>query len=147
MYNCNGCKRQINDEPVMANAAGKFCQTCEDLRKERLKEAIERKHELLNGRCLWCNDSVESHNVRDHICGKCKSGRGWLLKCIRNSDRAAKYVAARETEEAPARLARVEAHYEASRPAVNGRPVPMETESRLSRMEGMIEKLMNALGE
>ncbi len=147
MYKCSGCKRQFDGEPIMSNATGKYCQTCENTRKQRMMQALQRKHELLNGRCIWCNDMTEAENNRDHICRRCKSGRTWLLKCIRHSDKAAKYAAAREVEEAPAREVRIKASYEKTKVAANGQSVSLDAESRLSRMEQMMEKLMKALGE
>ena len=78
------------------------------------------------------------------VCKDCVKNREWLLKCIRFSEKAARYVAARETAEAPERKAKVERSIEVAHLFTN-QSQSSESE-RLGRLEALIEKLVSGLG-
>ena len=78
------------------------------------------------------------------VCKDCVKNREWLLKCIRFSEKAARYVAARETEEAPERKAKVERSIEVAQLSTN--QAQSSESERLGRLEALIEKLVSGLG-
>jgi hypothetical protein len=147
MYTCNRCKKEYDGEPAMKNNAGIFCAECEAERKRRVSESHKQRIKSLNGCCIWCGEKVEKHKIGsdDHMCEPSKRLRDHLLKCIRFSDHAAKYVAAREAIEAPKREARLAAAM-AARKEATPEPTPSDAEARLLRMEKMLNKLTAALG-
>lgn len=144
-YKCISCKRDFNEEPAMKNGAGSFCRECEDRRLVRVRAGMYERSRRLGDDCLWCGDViVEKTTDDDHVCGLCKTMRSRVLKCIRNSDRVGKYVAAREEREKESREER------ARRPRVTELEEAAKTKSdsdgRLSKMEKQMRKLCEALG-
>lgn len=88
--------------------------------------------------CIWCGDYITKNNEQtgktdENVCRDCSSGRNWLLKCMRYSDKAAKYVACRET---------IAAAYRAKlKIEQDDRP-----DGRIDRLERLMETLVRKLG-
>jgi hypothetical protein len=147
MYHCKTCKKQLEGEPALINACGSFCANCEIIRKQKMQESILRRNHILGGLCMWCGDSISKMPIgekQDHVCDTCKHNRDWLLKCIRFSDKAARYTATREEIES---VKRQEMAKMAARQTEIASIKPNETEARILRMEQMLAKLTSALGE
>jgi hypothetical protein len=91
------------------------------------------------------NDTNKQKSKDDSmICRKCDLGREWLLKCIRNSDKAANYTARVEKKEAPIREARAKAQHKNIAQEIP--QVDTTTQIRLSRLEHLLGKLAQELG-
>ena len=135
----------------MRNNAGSFCPECNMRLRARIAEGCRNRVRTSQGCCIWCGEQIK--HVRDHgsdrksvnICTACETHRAWLLKCIRVSDHPAKYVARVEAREAGARKER---KIRAADKQVPGPPKPviMESEERLARVEKMLTVLMEQLG-
>jgi DNA-directed RNA polymerase subunit RPC12/RpoP len=152
MYQCVRCKKEFDGEPALENRAGKFCQDCRDFIFDKMRQGMQRRSAELNGVCLWCGDNITSSNVmagreNEHVCKRCDKNREWVLKCIRISDRPAKYVARVEAKEAPDRIEREkrrERDKELTSAVVDS--LPSEVEVRVKKMEDLLTRLANELG-
>jgi deoxycytidylate deaminase len=106
-------------------------------------EKIRALHAATDGVCKYCGDKAEAFaGTKDdtiHVCKKCTGMIiPHVLKCIRYSDKMAKYVASREEKESPARNAR-----DAARLIVATKKQEIkDPEDRITRLEGMIEELL-----
>ena len=107
-YKCAMCKDEKGGPPARSNAAGKFCKECSDEITRRSRMIAESKRDATGGNCAWCGVVFESCGVkkRGTTCPACETKRDWLLRSIRYSDKAAKYVERVEAREKPAREAR-----------------------------------------
>jgi DNA-directed RNA polymerase subunit RPC12/RpoP len=151
MYTCSRCKKDFDGEPFFKNAAGTFCQQCKKYIMDRMKEARITSNNALRGICLWCGEKITSENSLsashddEHVCRRCAKNRDWMLRCIRYSDRPAKYVARIEEKEAPARKAR-EIESENIRNSLKVNEIPNAIDYRLDRLEKLLFKLSDELG-
>ena len=157
MYKCGRCKTDFQGEPAMRNNAGSFCFNCEVDRKRKMAVAAEHRSNLLGDSCLWCGDKAarqsrgkEKQSI--HVCQRCDEGRDWLLRCIRHSNRPSDYVLRTESREAPLRierekLAAIERQANATAGADKAKQTPdAKDETRLDRLERLLEKLTESLG-
>ena len=150
-YNCCMCKRTFTGTPAWKNAAGDFCPECRAEVMKRMAEGNRNRVRNSPGGCIWCGRPL--HEVRYHgkdresvnTCADCETHRAWLLKCIRVSDRPAKYVARVEEREAEGRKER-EIRAAAKPVQLPLQPQPTESEARLARVEKMLNTLMVQLG-
>ncbi len=154
IYKCARCKNTYAGTPAMKNAAGEFCASCESVRKENLAKAMNARSEALGTDCLYCG-AHGPHGTLDRptrVCKRCDDGRDWLLACVRHSGKVADYVAKTEIKEKDARQARqaeeakrrLEAEIQPEAPQEPVADTKMQT--RLDRLESMLEKLTAALG-
>lgn len=150
-YNCCMCKRTFTGTPAWKNAAGDFCPECRAEVMKRMAEGNRNRVRNSPDGCIWCGRPL--HKVRYHgkdresvnTCADCETHRAWLLKCIRVSDRPAKYVARVEEREAEGRKER-EIRAAAKPVQLPLQPQPTESEARLARVEKMLNTLMVQLG-
>jgi len=150
-YICCMCKKTFAGEPAMRNNAGRFCPECNMRLRARIAEGCRNRVRTSQECCIWCGEQIK--HVRDHgsdresvnICKACETHRAWLLKCIRVSDRPAKYVARVEAREAVDRKAR-EIRAVEKPVQIPSRPIVAESGERLARVEMMLNKLMEQLG-
>ena len=150
-YNCCMCKRTFTGTPAWKNAAGDFCPECRAEVMKRMAEGNRNRVRNSPDGCIWCGRPL--HEVRYHgkdresvnTCADCETHRAWLLKCIRVSDRPAKYVARVEEREAEGRKER-EIRAPAKPVQLPLQPQPTESEARLARVEKMLNTLMVQLG-
>lgn len=113
-YVCATCKTGFDGEAAITNNCGSFCVDCKRLMHERSVDA--RREGVVDGLCKWCGERLHAFDRTggtgradgsvNNVCRPCRGMRDRLLKCIRHSKKAAEYVAAREEEEAPRRVAR-----------------------------------------
>ena len=151
-YQCSMCKESQDGEPVFVNGAGQFCSNCKSEIHRRAGDAMRKRRSDL---CRWCECVLTPENSNQSpsrdigVCKECCSRRDWLLKCIRLSDRPARYVARTEEREKQERDARIAAR------SANLQPTSRQNgdSSRLDRLElmidrqgGIMEKLIQALG-
>lgn len=150
-YICCMCKKTFEGEPAMRNNAGRFCPECNMRLRARIAEGCRNRVRTSPEGCIWCGELIKDNRNHgdDHesvnICTACENHRSWLLKCIRVSDRPAKYVARVEAREAGARKERKIRAADKQVP-VPPKPVIMESEERLARVEKMLTVLMEQLG-
>ena len=158
MFKCATCKTTFEGTPALTNGAGMFCSGCDDARIHKLTEATRARYAEMGHDCMWCGEPGphKDSSGLTRVCNTCDNNRGWLLRCIRHSNRAADYVAKtedrelplrrdRQAKEAAARLAANEALANAG--SVTAAPVLRnEANERLDRLEQMIMKLTEALG-
>jgi len=145
------CKRTFTGTPAWKNAAGDFCPECRAEVMKRMAEGNRNRVRNSPDGCIWCGRPL--HEVRYHgkdresvnTCADCETHRAWLLKCIRVSDRPAKYVARVEEREAEGRKER-EIRAAAKPVQLPLQPQPTESEARLARVEKMLNTLMVQLG-
>lgn len=106
-YTCCMCKSHFSGIAKVVNGAGSFCPECW---KENRTRAISGMHErtrfYLPGACIWCGNKIEddARLQTGDVCMRCRSGRDWLLKCIRFGPHAAEHVARIEAKEGPKRI-------------------------------------------
>jgi hypothetical protein len=153
MYTCGMCKKRVEGEVALKNGAGSFCSECHAIIRERSAEGMRARSAALNGHCIWCGEKITKANpaggggshasVNVHLA--CERNRDWALKCIRHSDRIARYVARTEERERPLREEREKA-MRAAKPSIAAESVPSDDEARLRRLELMLNKLTQALG-
>jgi hypothetical protein len=97
------------EKPAMQNACGQFCETCKAEMHAKASESMKQRIEALNGVCVWCGEMITDtspagkSNEHCNIHASCESKRDWVLKCVRYSDRMAKYVTRIEDREKPIR--------------------------------------------
>jgi len=105
--------------------------------------AVNRKRLIeTDGVCKYCGEIAEPFqgdpNETVHVCKKCTGTIiPHILKCIRYSDKIAKYVASREEKESTSRKSREAARIIASESQAIKAP-----EDRITRLEGMLEELL-----
>ncbi len=154
MYNCSRCKNTFADEPALSNACGSFCGQCKADIHASSVESNKGRTKKLSGFCVWCGEKLTPNIVHashegDNVCKSCELRREWLLKAIRLSDRPSKYVARVEDRERPLREERENARKaiaETNKPKALESSGTTESEARLLRLEGMLDKLTKALG-
>lgn len=152
MYTCGMCKKSVEGEVAFANNAGNFCRECKAIIHARAAEGTRARSAALNGHCVWCGEKItpkapagKSHKgCNIHLA--CEARRDWILKCIRFSDKLAKYVARTEERELPMREERKKAMQAAKPTVAAAEAVPNEAEARLRRLELMLNKLTQTLG-
>lgn len=152
MYTCGMCKKSVEGEVAFKNGAGSFCPECKAIIHARAAEGARARSAKLNGNCVWCGEKItpsdpagKSHEACNiHVA--CEARRDWILKCIRFSDKLAKYVARTEERERPMREEREKALQSAKPTVVATEAMPNEAEARLRRLELMLNKLTQALG-
>lgn len=154
------CKQTKSGSPVFENNAGTFCQTCRDEMKRRSVAAVLKKRENFDGKCMYCGGTIdEKHPSSEMLYGaggyrshcECDTKRDWVLRCIRHSDKIAKYVEKTEKKEKPLREARLrEAELKSQESAklrkTGNSKCEDSPDERIARLEKMIENLTNALG-
>lgn len=153
IYTCATCKQAFSGTPAMSNGAGKFCASCDSVRRERMIQGTRARYAALGDDCLYCG-AKGPHGTKDkptRVCKRCDDGRDWLLSCIRHSDKVVEYVTKTETKEKDARQARqaeeARLRLQAADTAVPAQQEPdTKTQTRLDRLEAMLEKLTSALG-
>lgn len=151
MYKCSMDGNNHDGEPALKNACGTFCPECKAKIHAKAAEGVKERIESLNGCCIWCGEKITEANPsgKSHegcnIHETCEQKRDWVLKCIRHSDKMAKYVARTEERERPMREEREKAKRSAEQPTM-AETVPTEQEARLRRVELMLNKLVNSLG-
>lgn len=111
-YVCCSCKLTHRGDPHYRNGAGVFCQKCRARMLENIVAGTRALREARRGICPWCGaDTSGKTNVTngnaDNVCKVCDANQSWLLKCIRFSGYASKYVSRTESREAPSRQARL----------------------------------------
>jgi len=154
-FTCSTCKGSFLGLPAMTNACGTFCLTCKHRILQRRMDAGRAPKEF-DGRCLWCGEMIpegkrtstrpDGEIVHENVHMECRGRRDWILRCIRYSDRVAKYVAAREAEEAPAREARaIEAARRSAAQPVSAAPTASASslENQVRELREMLSKLLN----
>ena len=151
MYTCTGCKKQFADSPAITNACGSFCAQC---KAQMIEKSANSRHETsraLNGCCLWCGEKITpelalSGHPDENVCKLCRGHREWLLKVIRLSDRPIKYANRTEERERPLREEREKFMIATAKTKSAVATETTESDARLLRLEGMLDKLTKALG-
>jgi len=166
MFKCCVCKREFEGQPALSNGVGNFCDDCKVEMQKKSRQAMQRQKEQASNICYFCGEPITNRNpaygnedsgYKRHAHSRCCQNRDWLLKCIRASDRIAKYVAKREERERPKReeRSRRQHHIEAQAKLTQqtpseAKPQPdahMQTqENRLNQIEETLKKLVAALG-
>lgn len=106
-YQCKMCKRSFAGAPSRKNGVGAFCEACSreiSNRQRKPKRIATINGNLAHEVCVWCGDVLTDGNRRSHgdrdlsdnTCVVCDKNRGWLLRCIKISEKPAKYVASKE---------------------------------------------------
>jgi hypothetical protein len=139
---CSSCKNTFGCDPSLKNGAGSFCKDCHKKMHDKMI-AVNRKRLIeTDGVCKYCGEIAEPFqgdpNETVHVCKKCTGTIiPHILKCIRYSDKIAKYVASREEKESTSRKSREAARIIASESQAIKAP-----EDRITRLEGMLEELL-----
>lgn len=154
-FKCATCKGTYNGNPALKNGAGSFCDRCwQAMRDKRSNNGGYRfsRYKKL-GICVWCGIDLVDENIasgKEVVCSTCDKNRNWLLKCIRATPHAAKYVASveeRECKERNARFRKMEQESLQANEHDDGQDQPEnKSTDRLERLERMMEKLVHSLG-
>jgi hypothetical protein len=108
-----------------------------------------RPEDLYGSSCRWCGEEINESNPPLSSCNacihqSCDNHRDWLLKCIRYSDWAARYVVHRERREKPRREAII-----SNQPSqIKAKPESsvIYLGERLDRLETVVVHLLKELG-
>lgn len=159
MFICVHCKEEFNGNPAMRNAAGEFCQDCENIRKQNARLGMLARKRHVSDVCIWCGDKLTKSNRQtgkdnEQVCKRCSNNRDWFLRCVRYSDKAAKYAAMVEERERPLREKRQEEILRLSNSTQNkADKTNGDIESRVMQLESiaekqnyMLAKIMDAFG-
>lgn len=151
-FKCAMCKRTLLGQPALKNGTGIYCDECKAIIHARSAEKHRVRRAAQNEQCPWCGKPItptrpagRSH-VNCYIHLTCERHRDWLLKCIRHSDYVAKYVARTEAKEAPRRKER-QCQTNVSVQTTTKANTPSDENTRLTKVEHMLNKLMKALTE
>jgi len=151
MYNCAMCKKQMDGDAALINAAGMFCQSCKEIMHERGVESRLTNNQTTAGYCVWCRHKITPANAQANkdvnVCTPCAGKRDWLLGSIRLSEHAARYVSRIEKRERPMREKRNKASAIANpQPPVAAEKTTPPADDQMRRMELLLTKLAQALG-
>lgn len=139
MFKCCSCKNEYAGTPDMTNACGDFCVECHEQKKMKQRNSTK-----YSDCCRWCGDYLTNRNTsmkrlkrgeNTYVCKRCEHMRDqWLLKCIRHSDKAFRYVKSREEK------------YKDERKRPQRQTSIVTDNARLDRMELILERLVSELG-
>jgi hypothetical protein len=152
-YVCKMCGSEKNGNPAFKNNAGDFCEDCKTEIHKRSTDAKSKISGQWDGCCKFCGHKITKAKPSPfmlfdagakHIHNDCANKRDWMLNCIRYSDYLSRYVFRTETKEREAReLAKKE---QKQMQMQASKPQEKIEQSRIDRLELMIEKLAAALG-